>query len=194
VKVTEGQGYTVTSWSDDWLKAIAAAEDETLVTVGSGIAREAKQRLVTQVSRATTGQLARSIGTNKPHTEGGTRVIDVGITTAAGGDGAVAPFHYALAVEFGRKAGKRMPPSNALLRFVRLVIKPRPTPTKGKSRRSTKDRTQALIKSVAFLVARAIGKKGIKARPYMRPSFERIWPMMMGVYREKLAARLKNIG
>lgn len=56
---------------------------------------------------------------------------------------------YAKFVESGRRAGARMPPVNALIPWVQLILSPPP------------DR----VRSVAFAVARAIARRGIPPRP-----------------------------
>lgn len=63
---------------------------------------------------------------------------------------------YALYVEFGRKAGKR-PPSDNILEWV--INKGIATLDSG-------------AKSVAFLIARSIGRKGSKPHPFLFPAFE----------------------
>ena len=56
---------------------------------------------------------------------------------------------YAVYVDRGRRAGSRMPPVEALIPWVRQVLQP------------TESRTRA----VAFVVAKAIARRGIAARP-----------------------------
>lgn len=65
------------------------------------------------------------------------------------------PYPYPLVMELGRKPGK-MPPPSSLRRWVQLVIKPGADEVDG----------------VAFLVARAIGRKGIKGRFFMRKAVQ----------------------
>jgi len=60
---------------------------------------------------------------------------------------------YAVPVEFGRGRGKRMPPPNALHGWLRRHGKP---------------------VSAAFVVARAIGRRGIKGRFFMKAAEEAI--------------------
>ena len=88
-----------------------------------------------------------------------------------------SPFPYPLVVEYGRKAGK-MPPPSALERWVHLVLK---GPT---------DRA----KGVAFLVARAIGKRGIKARPILTQAFEKSQSKVIGFFGKALDDIVKEIG
>lgn len=58
---------------------------------------------------------------------------------------------YSLYVEMGRRAGARMPPVAALMPWVRLVL-------------AVPERR---VRLVAFLVARAISRRGIPARPVL---------------------------
>lgn len=62
--------------------------------------------------------------------------------------------NYARAVEEGRPPGKMPGVANGLMEWVRLVIRP----------------DEAEVDRVAFLVARAIGQRGIKPQPYMKPA------------------------
>lgn len=64
--------------------------------------------------------------------------------------------NYARAVEEGRRPGKMPGTANGLMEWVKQ--KTRQTGTEL-------DRT-------TFLIARAIGRRGIKPRPYMQPAFE----------------------
>ena len=66
----------------------------------------------------------------------------------------VSPYPYPLVVEFGRSPGS-MPPPSALERWVHLVLK---VPTED-----------AL--GVAFVVARSIARRGIRARPFLHNAF-----------------------
>lgn len=63
---------------------------------------------------------------------------------------------YPVVMEFGRKPGSKPPPAAALIRWVELVIRPAPED----------------LASTTYLVARAIGQKGIKGREYMKKGLE----------------------
>ena len=63
---------------------------------------------------------------------------------------------YPSVMEFGRKPGAKMPPPGALERWVWLVLKP----------------PKKMVKGVAFVVARAIGKKGIKGKRFLQKGWE----------------------
>src|SRR3972149_5850204 len=64
---------------------------------------------------------------------------------------------YPAVMEFGRKPGSRPPPSEALERWVQLVLHVPP----------------ADVAWTAVNVARAIGRKGIKGRQYLMGGFEK---------------------
>ena len=66
-----------------------------------------------------------------------------------------SPYAYPLVMEFGRRPGK-MPPPSALRRWVQLVIKP----------------PGELVDGLAYIVARAIGRRGIKGRFFMKKAIE----------------------
>ena len=73
---------------------------------------------------------------------------------------------YAPFVEFGRKPGK-MPPDNAIRTWVTQ-----------KNRGSLGTRDPQALDRITFQVRRAIGRRGVKARPYLVPGFEQAVPMI----------------
>ena len=87
------------------------------------------------------------------------------------------PYPYPLVVEYGRKAGK-MPPPKALERWVHLVLK---VPTDK-------------AKGVAFLVARAIGKKTIKGKLLLTKAYEKSYPKVIANFNKALDNIVKEIG
>jgi len=69
-------------------------------------------------------------------------------------------------IEEGRKPNSKQPPTKPIEKFIRkrgLKLEP-PKKLKGKRRQASFD---TRIKSLAFVIARSIGKKGIKARPFV---------------------------
>jgi hypothetical protein len=86
---------------------------------------------------------------------------------------------YPAVMEFGRKPGK-MPPPGALDRWVHIKLGV-PTP---------------LVKSVAFQVARSIGRKGIKGRRFMKKGFKEALPSIQKFFLYALQdiAREMSIG
>lgn len=90
-------------------------------------------------------------------------------------------------IEYGRRAGK-MPPSNKLEFFVRarnLKLTP-PKTLKGKAKSLSYDKQ---VKSLAFIIARSIGKKGVKARPFVK---DILTPELMNELRQGLADNFKE--
>ena len=74
---------------------------------------------------------------------------------------------YAPFVEYGRKPGN-MPPPSSLFRWVQLKL-------------GAKN-----FKSVAFVIARSIGKKGIKAKPFLFNSYAEEKPRLMARIKRSL--------
>jgi hypothetical protein len=76
--------------------------------------------------------------------------------------GVVGPsVRYGAPVEFGRRAGARMPPVNALIGWVQRHF------------HAPRERVAAAtLQREAFGLARAISRRGIVERPYMRPAYE----------------------
>lgn len=72
-------------------------------------------------------------------------------------------------IEYGRRAGAKMPPVNVIEKWItKKNIIPRPITLKsGKQVIPT-------TKSLAFVIARSIGIKGIKPRPYLNDSLDEI--------------------
>lgn len=79
---------------------------------------------------------------------------------------------YGLYVEFGRPPGQ-MPDSRALLRWVRRKLGLR-----GKE-----------AKQAAYNISRAIGERGTRAQPFLRPAFEREKRRLILELRKEIAKR-----
>lgn len=78
--------------------------------------------------------------------------------------GVVGPsVRYGANVEFGRRAGGKMPPVDALLGWVRRHTPAGSLPRAGQSR----DR---YLRGRAFALARAIQRRGIRPQPYLQPA------------------------
>lgn len=94
-------------------------------------------------------------------------------------EGRVGPgVRYGSVVEFGRRAGARMPPVDALIGWVRRHWLPRGASIagarfRGRARNAAWRGREAELRSAAFVLARAIGRRGIQAQPYMAPSWVR---------------------
>jgi len=71
---------------------------------------------------------------------------------------------YGYFVEFGRRPG-RMPPADALIGWVRRHWHPISARRRGIS--------ESTLRSQAFVLARAIGRRGTRAQPFLGPAFQR---------------------
>ena len=82
------------------------------------------------------------------------------------------PVKYAGVIEDGRRAGEKMPPPAALEAWVRRHLNVEYITKKGvaKARKVRKDEAPGL----AFIVARAIGKRGIKGKHILARANDRI--------------------
>jgi len=77
---------------------------------------------------------------------------------------------YPKVMEFGRRPGSRMPPPNKLERWVHIVLKV-PVHKAG---------------SVAFVLARAIGRRGIKGKFFFKQGWQRSEPRVRKIMDEAL--------
>ena len=85
---------------------------------------------------------------------------------------------YGRYVEFGRRAGARMPPVDALIGWVRrhwnpAFIGPLRTGQLRPRRAAAPGVSDAQIRGRAFALARAIARRGIPPRPFMLPAYQR---------------------
>lgn len=112
----------------------------------------------------------------------------VGFKVFVTSDGAVFNLtmnKYWINIEDGRGKDKKAPPTKPIEQFIRLRnlrIEP-PKTLKGKKRLLSEDRK---IKSLAFVIARSIGKKGIKPRPFQNK-------LMTQELKDDLTASLLNV-
>lgn len=97
-----------------------------------------------------------------------------------------SPLSYAGFVERGRKPGSKPPPVDALLTWVERHLQPHVLAVSIKTRRATKvmigDQKTKAIRGVAFLVARAIGKRGIKGKFMFRNAAQRGRRVVSGIF------------
>lgn len=88
----------------------------------------------------------------------------------------VAPgVNYAPWVEGGRKAGKMPGVANGLREWVKQKVSiVEKAPPEGKKKRKKRKEADAdnLLDRMTFVIARAIGKRGIQAQPFMAPAME----------------------
>lgn len=188
--------YTYKSYADQWKKAVELASDDTLTYVGAGIVREAQINAPIFI-----GNLRRSIAFTKPRTEGGRRMTEVGF---AGGN--KDAFRYAMAAEKGRRPG-RMPPIDSLKPWVELKLGAGRS-WKGKSggamyaragsRKMKGAQREQQINSLAFLVARKIGREGSPAanggKGFLLPAYDKFGGKIGQLYQRRLEAYLQQQG
>ena len=98
---------------------------------------------------------------------------------------------YFLARENGRRPGKQ-PPVSAILDWMRI----KPIKLRDKESGKFKKPTEALKKQVAFLIARKIGKQGIKGWHAFDYAMENIWDeyeaQVVAAYQKDFTATLEN--
>lgn len=128
------------------------------------------------------GQLRRSIAFSRAKQRGRKVVAQVGFRTK----GQAA----AMAMEFGRRAGAKPPPAESLLLWVKRVVRPtKDMGHKGKRGRNIGYRNRdQVIRDTAFLIARSIGRKGIKARRFLRNA----WAKRKGMARQVIAQHIRK--
>ena len=99
---------------------------------------------------------------------------------------------YFLARENGRRAGATPPPVSAILDWMRL----KPIKLRDKESGKFKKPTEALKRQVAFLIARKIGKEGIKGWHAFDYAMENIWDeyeaKVVAAYGKDFSATLEN--
>jgi len=99
--------------------------------------------------------------------------------------------NYFLARENGRKPGKQ-PPVDAILDWMRI----KPIKLRDKESGKFKKPTEALKRQVAFLIARKIGKQGIKGWHAFDYAMENIWDeyesKVVAAYQKDFTATIEN--
>jgi hypothetical protein len=98
---------------------------------------------------------------------------------------------YFLARENGRKPGKQ-PPVDAILEWMRI----KPIKLRDKESGKFKKPTEALKRQVAFLIARKIGREGIKGWKAFDYAMENIWDeyesKVVAAYAKDFTATIEN--
>lgn len=89
----------------------------------------------------------------------------------------LADEEYPAVMEFGRKPGK-MPPVEALFRWVHLKHITGTYSIKTRRRRGSATSQADQDRQAAWMIARAIGRKGIKGRHYLERGFEQAKPQV----------------
>lgn len=91
-------------------------------------------------------------------------------------------------IEYGRRAGAKMPPVNVIEKWItKKNIVPRPI---------TLEPDKQVIpttKSLAFVIARSIGIKGIKPRPYLNDSLDEVRLNLINKLKDSITKDLADI-
>jgi len=142
-------------------KEVYLAAYKGLATAAMKILADAKMTLKNNGSIAT-GQL-RDSGV----VERGDNYIDVDFKA-----------EHASAVEFGRRAGSTPPVGDMVKGLQAWVMKKglADTFTDSGNRRARNNNFYERVRSIAFLIARSIGKKGTKPKPYLYPALRKNEP------------------
>jgi hypothetical protein len=145
----------------------ATAMKKNLLTAMKKAVAKVEANVVPLVPIGVSGNLRRSIH-GKTNTVGSTIIGRVGST--------MTREIYPEIMEFGRRPG-RMPPPSALERWVQIVLK---VPAEE-------------VKGVAFVVARSIGKKGIKGRAFMRKGWTKSKNSILGYFRKAVDDTVREL-
>lgn len=95
---------------------------------------------------------------------------------------------HASAVEFGRRAGKQ-PPTDNIMEWIKKKGFADTTTAKGGRRKRGEDFYKR-AKALAFLIARKIGKFGVKARPFLYPAFRQNEDEVMKILTNSIKKKL----
>lgn len=95
---------------------------------------------------------------------------------------------HASAVEFGRRAGKQ-PPTDNILEWIKKKGIADTTTARGGRRKRGEDFYKR-AKSLAYLIARKIGKFGVKARPFLYPAFRQNEDEVMRILTSSIKKKL----
>lgn len=183
----------VTSNVEPFKRLMKLAKTEAMVATAAKIVQLSKQN----VPRGVTGALSRSIAMGRPQKDAkGIEYVGVGFTAGAS--------KYGRWVHQGREPGSRQPPIEALLVWVQRILKVRTRALKsdrirlgmstGTEQRKAfrMRRKENDIKGLAFVVARAIKRRGIKGRPFMMDAYDAVVGVGGGVEAE-LKRRLASL-
>ncbi len=100
---------------------------------------------------------------------------------------------YPAVMEFGRTPGARMPPPEALVRWVHLKGLAGTYSIKSHRRQGGKARQADEDLQVAFVVARSIGRKGIQGRRYMQHGLEAARPNIAKFFKLEMDELVKEL-
>lgn len=170
---------------DDLLSRMRKAPEVVSEEMLKGIDRMTLQgqALAQKGAPVDTGNLRRSITTQKATFAGG---------VATGAFGTNLP--YAAAKESGRGAGKPMPPPGALVGWMTRHGIPLSDAHESTSGLGAEFRVgKSAYHSIEFLIARAIGRRGIEGKHYMRKAHEELLPKVQAEFKavvERIVIRM----
>lgn len=142
-------------------------------------------KIVPNVPVGVSGRLKNSIG-SEIRTEGIGSVVGRVGSSLKGEE-------YPAVMEFGRRPGSRMPPPEALVRWVHVKGLAGTYSIKTHRRRGSKASQAEEDLQVAFLIARAIGRKGIKGRFYMRDGLNRAKPSIPKFFKREMDLLMEEL-
>ena len=116
------------------------------------------------------------------------RTLSYSVSTGTGGWViSVSLEQYWKYIEAGRRAGAKMPPLDAIEKWinVRRIIPHSMTLKSGKT-------VIPSVKQLSFLIARSISQKGIQPRPFFKQSFETAKREFLHIIEEAVLADIKE--
>lgn len=100
---------------------------------------------------------------------------------------------YPAVMEFGRRPGAKMPPPDALVRWVHVKGLAGTYSIKSHRRQGGKKRQADEDLAVAWMIARAIGRKGIQGRSYMKKGLEKAKPSVPKFFKFEMDELMKEL-
>jgi hypothetical protein len=100
---------------------------------------------------------------------------------------------YPAVMEFGRKPGAKMPPPEALVRWVHVKGLAGTYSIKTRRRQGGKKRQANEDLQVAWMIARAISRKGIKGKFYMRTGLQKAKPSVPKFFKKEMDLMMEEL-
>ncbi len=144
-------------------QVIPAEVRKSVVELVAYLERETKKRTPIGVTEAGRGSIAGEVG----------ETVRMGEVIGTVG----SPLKHVAVINDGRRPGEKMPPSDSLELWVRRKIQIKRTHASGKvkTRKGVELQrapTPKEARGIAFVIARAIGKKGIEGRKFFEKAVE----------------------
>ena len=174
--------------SDDFDRIVLAAYKELnnrifnlVLKAGETMKTEARDKVTVNESYVT-GGLRDSIY-SRVYFDNGDIVLELGANAKADGN----DYPYPAVVEYGREAGKKMPPVRAIKDWLyekarikgQMVFnfEKKSVIVRGRSKKKFQSAQAALMldremTSLAFIIGKKIAKNGLKPKPFLTPAFE----------------------